>query len=150
MIDYAPTISESNTAPYCAAAYVQPMLEGPRVSSGGQVPISVAWSSVFRTLNEWFADPERLREEELEPPSRSVLEIARLVAAELDRAHMPPPTQVVPDGDGGLSFEMRIDAHFESLSVRRNSVLEHDVFIGGKLIFHRLQPFVRSHWTRGA
>ena len=85
------------------------------------------WRSVVdRPLIEWGRDPERFRdeEEEIEPPSPDVVQVASLVALTLSRTSVPSPLRVAMNGEGGITFEWRDGAGFSTLEITRDGKAE--------------------------
>ena len=65
-----------------------------------------AWSRfIDGKLVEWGRDVAALEDEGFAPPSLDVINLACQIAMELRDEGAVPPTRVVPDGEGGVSFE---------------------------------------------
>jgi len=68
-----------------------------------------AWDGfIDRCLVEWGHDTSALEDEGFTPPGLGVIHFACEVAASFRDEGLPPPTRVVPDGEGGICFE-RVD-----------------------------------------
>ncbi|MDY7009861.1 MAG: hypothetical protein SVV80_03825 [Planctomycetota bacterium] len=65
-----------------------------------------AWVKfIDANLVEWGKDPTALEDEDFIPPSLDVINLACNVAVKLRNEGHVPPTRVIPDGEGGISFE---------------------------------------------
>ena len=105
MIDGATMLSGKPT-PVFATASVR---EAELVTKEQTDRDTAAWDrSIDDTLVEWGKDPMALEDDDFIPPSPDVIDFACQVATELRDEGAPPPTRVVPDGEGGVSFE-RVD-----------------------------------------
>ncbi len=81
------------------------------------------------TLIGWYKTPSLLGYEEIKPPERDLL----VRAADLVTQLTEPPTSTVPDGDGGIVFERRAGAVFESFTLRSDCSVEWRWFRNGRL-----------------
>lgn len=64
------------------------------------------WTRFIDTcLVEWGRDTTALEDEDFVPPSPDVINLACKVAMNYRDEGLVPPTMVVPDGEGGISFE---------------------------------------------
>lgn len=79
-------------------------------------------------LIEWGRDPSQLADEDLIPPSEDMIRYASRIAIALRNAGWPPPLRVVPDGEGGITFERRTGDVFESLEILANETIELSTF----------------------
>ena len=79
---------------------------------------------IDRCLVEWGRDPSALADEGLIPPSLKAINLACDIAMVFKDQGLAPPTRVVPDGEGGVSFE-RVDGNlFVSLNVYADQTVE--------------------------
>ncbi|MFW6155113.1 MAG: hypothetical protein ACOC95_07855 [Planctomycetota bacterium] len=87
------------------------------------------WSDfIDRCLVEWGRNPAALRDDGLIPPDADVIQLACTVALSLRDEGLAPPTMVVPDGEGGVSFE-RVDGDTSvSLNIYADMTVELLVF----------------------
>jgi len=97
--------------------------------------VAQAWQRVIDwQLVEWGQGPESLAEEALVPPSREIIDLACKVAAAGRESGFPAPLRVVPDGEGGVSFERRSGEYFQSLNVLADGCVELLTFRNCKLV----------------
>lgn len=84
-----------------------------------------AWDGfIDADLVEWGRDPQALEDEDFDPPNTEVVKLACKVAMSLRDEGIVPPTRVVPDGEGGVSFE-RVDGKLsESLNIYADGTIE--------------------------
>lgn len=77
-----------------------------------------AWNRfIDGTLVEWGRDVAVLKDEGFIPPSLDVVNLACQVAMSLRDAGCAPPTKIVPDGEGGISFERVVGRVSASLRI---------------------------------
>lgn len=94
-----------------------------------------AWGQVYNgKLIEWGLHPEALLDEEFEPPSSEVIALAANLVRTLRDAGCPAPTRVVPDGEGGVSFERDDGRVFEEIDVLEDRTIDMLVFLDGRLV----------------
>ena len=99
-----------------------------------------AWDKLVDTrLVEWGRDASSLEDEGFVPPALDVVNLACRIAMLLRDEGLAPPTRVVPDGEGGISFE-RVEGKLSvSLNVYANLTVELLSFDDCRLcIRHRL------------
>ena len=97
------------------------------------------WRNVIdQHLIEWGRDTGMLQDDDFVPPSSEIVSLACQVAMACRDEGWSPPTRVVPDGEGGISFERDAGACFESLNVLRDGTVELLVFRDCKLIRRNL------------
>lgn len=95
------------------------------------------WEEIIDSkLIEWGKDPSALADpgEGIVAPSLQSIKIASEVAQSARDAGWPPPTRVVPDGEGGIAFERQSGGVFESLEVTANGIVELLKFIDCRLV----------------
>ncbi|MCD4825082.1 MAG: hypothetical protein K8S55_10770 [Phycisphaerae bacterium] len=84
-----------------------------------------AWDRfIDDTLVEWGRNISILEDENFEPPSAEIINLACTVALDLRDAGGTPPTRIVPDGDGGISFERVDGTSFVSLDIYSDQSIE--------------------------
>ena len=83
-----------------------------------------SWDRAIDRLIEWRRDPSVLEDDDFVVPSRATLHAAIQIASSLQQSQAPPPLRVVPDGEGGISFERRDGQLFESLNVLEDGNVE--------------------------
>lgn len=112
--------------PVCATASVgEPELNNKERADR----VKEAWNScIDHKLVEWGRNPNALEDEDFVPPERDVIKLACEWALCLRDMELAPPTMVVPDGEGGISFE-RVDGEAsESLNIYADQTVELLVF----------------------
>jgi hypothetical protein len=78
------------------------------------------WQEVIDTkLIDWGRNPDQLAEVELIPPSRDAVRVAVRIAGWMRSADRPPPSRVVPDGDGGIVMERWEGVASEAIEIDR-------------------------------
>lgn len=95
---------------------------------------AIAWSKLIDgQLASWIEDPAQLEEEDLLAPSPAILRRASLVAASLRDHNTPPPTRIVPTGDGGIALQFEREREFISIEIEPEGPVELLVFEDGCL-----------------
>lgn len=92
------------------------------------------WTAVIDTLLDWLIHPDQLNYEEIIPPSREIIKQACDIARLLQSQNYRPPLQVVPDGEGGISFEFQWENYYQSLKLLADSSVEQLLFRDYQLI----------------
>ena len=93
------------------------------------------WTAVIDTLLDWLIHPDQLDYEEIILPSRKIIKQACDKAKELRSQNYTPPLRVVPDGEGGISFEFRWKNYFKSINLLEDSSIEELLFRDHELIW---------------
>lgn len=88
-------------------------------------------------LVEWGRNPDQLRDENVVVPSRAAISKACKLAVELRKEGSPPPTRVVPSGEGGIVFEHRTQTIVEVLEIDIDASIEYLVFSNCRLVHRR-------------
>jgi hypothetical protein len=66
------------------------------------------WTALIDSrLIEWGRNLAELKRPDFEPPTGEAVRAATVFAFNLRDSNSPPPTHLVPDGEGGISFEFR-------------------------------------------
>ena len=84
-------------------------------------------------LIEWATNAEYFAEEDFEGPSREVASLALRFAQRFRDLNQPSPHRVVPDGDGGIVFEIKNDELSEKIHFWDDGEVEYMVFRAGKV-----------------
>lgn len=102
---------------------------------------TAAWQDIIdHRLVEWGRDPGELADDGLTPPTREIIRIACEVAQQLGSKGAAAPTRVAPTGMGGIVFERRTGAWFQSLEIRSDGAVELVIYEGSRLYErHRLR-----------
>ena len=83
------------------------------------------WNRFIDTcLIEWGRDTTALEDEDFVPPSREIIGLAYDVAMFFLNKGVVPPTRVVPDGEGGISFERTEGELSVSLNINADKSVE--------------------------
>jgi len=107
-----------------------------------------AWEQVIdRKLKDWALDPDQLADDGILPPSAESIAMASQLARLMCNRDSAPPTFVVPDGDGGISFERAHGRIFEKIEIEGSSV-EYLLFEDYRLV-HRQTLRVEGPFTPG-
>lgn len=85
-------------------------------------------------LIEWGRDPSQLADEDLIPPSKDLIRFASGIAMKWRDADCAAPFCVVPDGEGGITFERRSGDVFESLEILADGSIELNTFKNCRLL----------------
>ena len=94
-----------------------------------------AWQAVIdSTLIEWGRNLNIFQNDELEPFTKESIRKAWLLATISRNIEAPPPTRVVPDGNGGVVFEREGRSVFMSLNVDHTGAVELLTFKDGRLL----------------
>lgn len=97
----------------------------------------LAWQRLVDfTLVEWGRDPTPLDDDGVKAPTGRVIRWAIEIARNLAEREAPAPTRVVPNGDGGIVFELTHRGSCESIEIESDGTAFHSVFFGSRLI-HR-------------
>ena len=84
-----------------------------------------AWNDIIdHYLIEWGRNPQALEDEDFDPPTPEVIARACDAAKQFGDEGMAAPLRVLPDGEGGLTFERSDGSFFESISIRPNCPAE--------------------------
>jgi len=97
----------------------------------------LAWNSTFKTLRDWTLSPVQPPDEEFTPPSTDAIGRASLIAERLRDQRWAAPSFTVPDGDGGLAFEWRVESTTHSLCVEPSGPVQLLTYVDGKLTEQR-------------
>ena len=95
---------------------------------------------IDRYLVEWGKDPEGCVEAEYAPPSATAIDVACRLAQEFRDKGKAPPLRVLPDGEGGISFERREGKTVELLNVEADGGAELLCFEDCKLRSRQVLP----------
>lgn len=97
-----------------------------------------AWQQVIdQKLIEWAGNPSQLEDDRLDPPSAELIRRAIDFARALQQAGYTPPTNVVPDANGGLVFHRRQQDTSEEIHFWDDGTVEYCRFHGARLVERR-------------
>ncbi|NQT41347.1 MAG: hypothetical protein HQ581_27915 [Planctomycetes bacterium] len=124
------TISESVTKPVATGAADESAL-----SSGELQENRIGWKRVIDDqLIEWGMDPDQLEDEGIEAPSRKIISRAWDLARRMRDGGAPPPLRVVPNGDGGITFEWKDGPVFETIELEDDGSIEIIKFVDSEVV----------------
>lgn len=87
-----------------------------------------AWKPHIDRLLDWYNDPEQAVDECQEPPSRTSVLTALGVARDGEDSGAPPPTLIVADGQGGVSFELCRASLLQLVNVRADGSIQFEEY----------------------
>lgn len=119
--DSAAVLSGERRPVFATANVREPELIGRQQAN----KVEQAWDRfIDRNLVEWGRNPSALEDEDFVPPALDVINLACKLAMALRDEGLAPPTMVVPDGEGGISFE-RVEGELsEYLNIHANQTVE--------------------------
>ncbi len=126
-----------------AGVAVRPRLaddELPKVAdrrTGAEAPRAVWRSMIEETLNAWQRNPGDFDDDGIRPPSPGIIELALRLASRLCERGSPPPTGIVPNGSGGITFERHHGSSLETFRVLADRSIELLVFDDCRLVSRR-------------
>jgi hypothetical protein len=96
------------------------------------------WQHVIdQKLTVWEGDPSALEDEGVDPPSAAIIERAINFARSLQQAGYPPPTNVVPDPNGGIVFERTGNGSSEEFHFWDDGTADYCRYEGTRLLERR-------------
>lgn len=93
----------------------------------------MTWAALRARLDAWAADPASAVGDGDEPPGVAALYAARVLVDRGERVGACPPTRVVPDGEGGLAFELHGNRALWVACLRADGGIEVEEFANGVL-----------------
>ncbi len=127
--------SDHDTAPNAMSAGIG--FSTAHVASAGSGACMGDWAKAFRTIDKWRMDPEVLRDDDSEPPSREILSRTLDLLGWLIANRSPAPTWVVPDRDGGLCLRFDRGAERNELEIDDRFNGEMLSWVGTRIIARR-------------
>ena len=98
----------------------------------------MAWDKVIdEQLIEWARDPGQLEDDGIEPPSRPIISLACELVRTMRDNGCPRPLRVVPNGDGGITFERKDGSLFQAIEIQEDGTIEFTVFENSRLVFRQ-------------
>lgn len=111
-------------------------------SSAASVKNGEMWASIDSQLSEWLNDPSQIVDSDALPPPRDLIRAARAWIVALQWRQWPAPETVVPNGDGGLSFEFYTGDVYRDLEFCKNGGIWLTELRGGR--FQRRSPLEQA------
>lgn len=132
-LDSSRTLSGSITSEIETCAAGEQMLSSSELQED-----RLGWKdAIDRKLIEWARDPSQLEDDGIEAPSREIISLACQFAIFMRDDAQPAPLRVVPDGDGGITFERKEGSLFEKIEIEQDGTIEHLRFINCRLVSRR-------------
>jgi hypothetical protein len=118
---------------------IRPAVRTGSVSSEQDSSIDYAerWKAIIdNQLIEWGWNQDLFDDDDIEPPSSSVVQIA--IEFAVCNSKLIPPDRVAPDGQGGIVFERREGDTSEVVHVWDDGSVEYQQFVGTSLVERRI------------
>ncbi|HQX48733.1 MAG TPA: hypothetical protein PLR25_02425 [Planctomycetaceae bacterium] len=104
--------------------------ETPALSSSPSI-----WQRIIdHTLIKWGEDPSVFADEDFEGPAPEIICNAIQTAIKCAKRKFPAPSNVVPDGDGGIVFELRNGNLTEKIHFWDNGEVEYFQLRGTRVV----------------
>ncbi len=101
-----------------------------------------AWQEVIdHRLIDWGRNPSQLDDDGIIPPSAAAIQGAIRFAEMMRDTGQPPPTRIVPSGEGGVVFELVRGSFFHAVEIRDDRSAEFGGFKNSRLIERRQLHF---------
>jgi hypothetical protein len=98
-----------------------------------------AWEEIIdRCIIEWGKNPPGSDEDDFEPPARAIIDLARDFVRSCRDRGLVAPQRVVPDGTGGIAFELTEGDWFATLQIHEDRSIELLLFKDCHLVERRL------------
>lgn len=108
---------------------------GPQTHDDQEERFKAAWQRLIDyKLIEWGCNPTVIEDDGIEPPDTDTIQRAVELAKRFRDESLPPPDNVVPDGDGGIVFERREGDVSEVLHVWDDGTQEYLRFHDSRLV----------------
>lgn len=108
-----------------------------------------AWDQIIHEpLARWIADPSQLVDDNVEPPTTTVLEQGFALARLLRDLGAPAPLRLTATGDGGIAFEFERDCTFDTVEIAPDLTIEIVRFSKSRLV-HRQQLVLHQLFNLG-
>lgn len=130
------------------SAFDPPRTTGAAVDEGllgveEEVAPESGWMDCVETIRGWLRDVPDWEEDGIEVPTRSTMRRAIGAALALRAKGWANPTRTIPNGEGGIVFELRGDGVYEALTITDAELAELDQFVGSRLVNSIRVPFTR-------
>lgn len=109
----------------------------------GVGPVMNTWKSIIDLLEKWYANPGLTDDETFDRPvsTETLVRVLRWANGESHKIG-PIPHRVVPDGEGGVTFEFRgVEAEhgkrFTSINIGPAFAIDIDVFEDCRLVMNQ-------------
>lgn len=94
------------------------------------------WQRVIdEKIIEWGRPENSEPDDDYDPPTGPALKSGLEIIRQMSDLGLLPPTRVVPDGDGGLVFELRNPSVVSTIHIYKNGEAENYVLQNGKVVF---------------
>jgi hypothetical protein len=95
------------------------------------------WAQTDRELSGWLIDPSAIVDCGATPPSRDLIRHARSIAALYGYRGVPAPAMVVPDNNGGISFEFHSGGSYRNLEILVDRRVRWTIMRDGQVLSRR-------------
>src|SRR5665213_993717 len=117
-----------------AAAQISQVEYVRRLDSPSASPLAKSgWTAADAELNDWTVDPDSVVDADAVAPSRTIIRRARTIIAKCQQLGLPAPSMVVPDGNGGISFEFHSASVYRNLEVLKDGRIRWTVIKNGQI-----------------
>jgi hypothetical protein len=104
----------------------------------GQPDAAERWQQLIdERLLEWGRDPSGLADDEFTPPSVEIVGVAHRWAKECQSSGFPAPTRIVPDGGGGIAFELQDALSYHAILIHADGKVEAVGIEEGKMRYRK-------------
>jgi hypothetical protein len=104
-------------------------IDAPRVMQ------SAKWKGwIDDVLLQWLDNPGQLADDDVDPPSGTILRLALDHAEKLRDQGLPAPDSIIPDANGGIAFERRCNDISEVFHFWDDGTIEYHRFRGSHLV----------------
>ena len=115
--------------------------------SNSEELIREGWKRTQNLLLDWMTKGVPDLDSELIPPSKEAICECLNITAKMNKTLALPPTRVLPNGEGGVVFELFVSNHgrqtLEKIEVQENREAQITVFFDSELQFTK--PFQSSN-----
>jgi len=98
---------------------------GTDAGTKGALILRIGWQGIIaKTLDAWHRNPSELEDDDIRPPSSDTIALARQLAQRLCDRGSHPPTRIVPNGSGGITFERHDGTSIETFRIHADQSVE--------------------------
>lgn len=137
----SPRIYRSNT--------IDDLPEGALATGIASLQSRREWDDLIsKTLDAWARNIEEITDVDYTPPSLEIIAFARWIAEQMRDLDLPAPTRIVPNGEGGISFEREAGGRvllFEVLEIESDFSTRLQQFENFKCVFSQSFPWFEAY-----
>jgi hypothetical protein len=93
-----------------------------------------AWQQIIDQLIQWGQHPSNVDEDDWESPANDAIGAAFRLVRALRKERRPPPDRVVPNGEGGIVFELKSGSKTETFEIDDDGSVEYMYFQNSRLV----------------